>query len=449
MYKINNNQRFGLYLGLGIEANNFILSGFASKLKEENINVIALTNYDSYILDNLLSEYSIDKINICKYNLKQKIRNKIEDKFLSSRRAKLRLNGITPIGWKGNFTKKRNKDYLIGNSLVYSYYKYKTLNENNEHYFDKSLAKFFKEQNITDIVLQSYSAPDVMTLGITANKIGIKVWLMNWGWKDFYINEFIPFSVNGFFTWSEKYLELYKKYNQHLKKGIFYSFGNIGFDSFWDYKPKKELKFYLEKYNLEENTPIVLYTMMNPDVYDKEINIIKSILDGYKDNSIDVSLLLKPNPMDNDTRKFDFLFKEYNNLSVTENLWLYDKEHNFNLMTKEAKEEWMDLLYYCNFTMNVASTVTVESLIMKKPVLNIGFGASKKDNAHILAFGNSDYYKDLFLRDDVNLAKNLDEIYFYSKKYLKSKFKQMLKLNDFLVENNNATKNVVDIILKG
>lgn len=447
MKKSNNKRNFALYFGLGIEANNFILSGFAQKLQETN-DVIALTNYDSEILDSLLTSSKISKINIKNFNLKNKKRNKIEDKFLGSRRAHLRLNGITPIGWRGNFTKKRKKDYLVGNSLVYAFYKNKTIKENSKHYFCKELSEFLKEQKITDIVLQAYSAPDVMTLGITANKIGVNIWLMNWGWKDFYINEFIPFQISGFFTWSEKYLKLYKAYNQHLNSTVFYSFGNIGFDRFWNYTPKKELEYYIKKYNLNRGRPIVLYTMINPDVYAKEINIIKAILDKYRDNNIDVNLLLKPNPMDNDTKKFDFLFKEYKNISVTENLWLYDKKHNFNLMTKEAKEEWMDLIYYSIFTMNVASTVTVESLIMKKPVLNIGFGADQEDNEHILAFGNSDYYKDLFLRDDVNLASNLAEVITYSKKYLKSQPKQKFKLDNFLVENSNATTDVINIILK-
>jgi len=446
---IEENKKFALYLGLGIEANNFILSGFASKLKDKNTDVMALTNYDSEILDSLLTSNNITKVNIKKFNLRTKKRNKIEDKFLSSRRANLRLNGITPIGWRGNFTKKRKKDYLIGNSLVYTFYKNKTIKENKKHYFCEKLSEFLKEQNITDIVLQAYSAPDVITLGITANKLGIKVWLMNWGWKDFYINEFIPFQVNGFFTWSEKYLKLYQKYNKHIESSVFYSFGNIGFDSFWNYTPKKDLEYYSNKYKLDKSKPIVLYTMINPDVYSKEIDIINVILDKYKDNNIDINLLLKPNPMDNDNKKFDFLLKSYENISVAENLWLYDKEHNFNLMTYKAKEEWMDLLYYCSFTMNIASTVTIESLIMNKPVLNIGFGASKKDNEHILAFGNSDYYKDLFLRDDVNLAKNTDELVNLTEIYLNFSSKQKTKIADILVENSKATMNVANIILKG
>jgi hypothetical protein len=56
-------RKFALYIGLGIEANNFMLSGLSTKLKEVG-DVTVLANYDSPILDKLLMAYDVNKKNI-------------------------------------------------------------------------------------------------------------------------------------------------------------------------------------------------------------------------------------------------------------------------------------------------------------------------------------------------------------------------------------------------
>ena len=361
------NRKFGLYISLGIEVNNLILSGLATKLMESG-EVVALVNYDSPTLNKLLNEYDIPKENIADLSLKKQVRNKSENYFLSSRRARLRLNGIIPIGWRGNSTKKHFKDYLIGNNTVYSILNKLASKKNKEHYYNVGLVDFIHKYALTDIVVQSYSSPDVMSLAITAKQTGCKVWVINWGWKNFFINEFVPFKPNGFFTWNTKSKSLYLQFNTNLKSNEIYDFSLPGYDSFFNYKPNHSKEFYSQKYGFSSNKPIIIYTLVNTEVYAYEEKIIEKLIDSLKTNSLNVVLLLKPNPMDKDLTRFDSVVQQNENVVITENMWLYDRENNFNMMTKKAKIEWMDLLYYCEMSMNIPSTVTIESLIMKKPV---------------------------------------------------------------------------------
>ena len=188
---------------------------------------------------------------------------------------------------------------------------------------------------------------------------------------------------------------------------------------------------------------------MNPDVYPNECDIIEGILRKYKDSCLDIAILLKPNPMDNDLGKFDYLLENYDNVFIAENLWLYDKYNNFNLMTIDAKEEWMDLLYYCSFSINVPSTVTAESLIMRKPVINIGYGAIKEDSESIMNFANAHYYIDLIKRNDVILIDESDEIVNISSRILNNEINVSEPLDGFLRMNPNVTNDVVKMLLKG
>jgi len=442
-------RKFGVYISEGIEANNLLLSGLANML-QASTEVIVLVNYDSHVMDNLLNKLNIPKKNIASLELQKQTRSRLENFFFSVRRARLRIKGITPFLWLGNTVQnKRAKDYLIGNYFFYYLFRLLTFNKNESHYFNTGLADFIRKNNLTDIVMQSYSSRDCMSMAITAKKLGCKVWIFNWGWKDFYGNEFIPFIPNGFFTLSAKLKSLYLQFNSHLISANVYDFGSPGYDSLFNYKPRYEKTFYSQKYGFSLDKPIVLYTLVNPKVYADEDQIIDKVIESMRLDGLGVTVLLKPNPMDNDCTRFHRLRDKYSDVIILDNLWLYDKRHNFNLITLEARTEWLDLLYYCDMTMNIPSTVTLESLIINKPVINIGFGYKKEHDAKILVFANAPYYSNLFNRNDVFLAKNFDEVNVLINKVLDKPNRDIMDLGDFITVSNKATMNAVRTILEG
>jgi len=54
-------RKFGLYINLGIEVNNSLLSGLANKLQESG-EVVALVNCDNPLLDKAMKEKIIEKL---------------------------------------------------------------------------------------------------------------------------------------------------------------------------------------------------------------------------------------------------------------------------------------------------------------------------------------------------------------------------------------------------
>lgn len=442
-------RKVGLYISLGIEVNNLVLSGLASKLQTE-ADVVALTNYNSLMLQTLLKPYRIKEENISFCKLKEQTRTVIEGYFLSSRRAHLGIKGIKTFALWKETRNIRLRDYVKGSRLMYSILKYLTFKENRQHYFNPVLAKFLTTNSFTDIVMQGYSAPDMMSIAITAEQMGCKTWVINWGWKDFYINELIPFQPAGFFTWNNRYRKLYLTHNSHIAPEKVFAFGNPAYDSFFNHKPANSLEYYADKYNFDITNPIILYTLINPDAYAEEESMIDQIAQILHQNGLDkVTLLLKPNPMDKTIKRFNKVINHYENVILLDNLWEYDKKNNFNLLTHDAKVEWLDLLFYCQATMNVPSTVTIESLIMKRPVINIGFGALPEDDKKIMRFAEASYYRDLFKRNDVMLAKAAKEVSNMIHQIIAGEINIHEPLETFITETDNATHNVADTILKG
>jgi len=442
-------RKIGLYFRVGIEMGNFILSGLANDLQKKGFEVIILTSQKNHFFDKMLKRYGLKQINIDFLDLDNQKRHNIEKYFLASRRARLRLNGFRTFAYWNDTPKKRFKDYLIGNRLVYEFFRFFTFRKLDKQYYNQKLVNFFKKEHFTDIVLQTYAMPQNMAIAINAKNNGLKVWLMNWGWKDFYINEWVPFMPDKFFVWSQYYKELYLKYNTHIDEKNIISVGNPNFDTHFGYTPKFDLEFYEQKYNISKNKKIFLYAMIHPDVYNDENVLIEGLLKVLSEKLPETHLVLKPNPMDKNLERYQNILNRYNNVSMMENLWNFDKKTDFNLITQEAKDEWLDMIYHSYGMLSIPSTVAIESLILKKPVISIGYGASIKDKELISRFANAEFYKPLFLRSDVVLSHTYEETCNFIELIINNKINVSESLERFIDENGNATQQILCEIEKG
>lgn len=439
-------RKFGLYIRLGTEVRNLIVSGLAEKLKK-NGEIVIITHYKSELLNQLAKKYDLRQEYLPTEKYLRRSRLKIEGYFLSSRRSRLRLKGIKTFKLLKNSPDLSGKDYLKGNYLVYTLFRLITLKFINKNYFINELGDYLIKNKYTDVVMQSYYAPEQMSMGVTANRIGCKVWMTTWSWKEFYINEFIPFQPNGLFVWSKKLKELYARFNTHIDNRAIIPVGNLSYDPFHNYKPCRSVDYYASKYGFTIEQSLILYTLVNPVVYKNEHLIIQKIIKALKIAFIDPPvLLLKPNPMDTTAGRFDFVEQE-KNVVMLDNLWEYDKEANFNTVSEEGNIEWMDLLYYAKMNISIPSTVTIEALLMNIPVINIGFDEKGSKNTSIQYLGKAFFYKDLFTRNDVKLASNIEELIFLIK-HFENEEPAISSLEEYLINSGTATEEAAKFIIK-
>lgn len=434
---------FVIFIFYGIELNNFYYSGFLNQMKK-GTKIFIFTPHTNSEIINKLKETNCEIIYIKLQNRKSGI---FEKYFLSIRRARLRIKGINPIGWQGNTREKKNMDYLIGNIFVYKIIHFIYQKVLLSKYINKELSTVFKKHQITDVIMQSYSSTQSIEIGVTANYSKVKTWLINWSWKDFYTNEYIPFKVNKLFTWNNEYKYLYNKFNKHINLSKIKAIGNPSFDIFHNYKPEKKLTYYSQKYNFDSSKKIILVTLINPKVFPNENVLLKKIFTQIEIKFNDVVFLVKPNPMDSNS---DALKNEFENTNaiILDNLWFYMESLNFNCITNEAKTEWLDLLYYSIGTINIVSTVIIESLLMRKPVININYGNIDSETTFIQKFLKAPYYKKITQREDVLIANDITETVQHIQNILYQKVKVTEGLNKFLENNKNIIQRIISEIYK-
>jgi hypothetical protein len=401
-------RHFGLFVYLGIEFRNYVHSGLSQELLKFS-DVSILSSKQNKILNQEIAEKKLSSIYLPASSFTSRTRQKQEKRFLSIRRASLRKRGDYIFRMMGEDISIRLKDRIIGTKLFYSIFKHLSWRENHTYYFDPEIANIIKSNAITDIVLQSYFTIDNLVMAITAKKMGCRVWVVNWGWKDFYFHEYIPFKPDGFFTWSSALKANYEKFNKHIPTEKIINAGNLSFDKLFNYQPVRDLSYYAEKYGFDRKSKLILYTMVNPVFCSNEQDIVELIYKELKKIDEPIVLLLKPNPMDSKKDRFKGVLRK-GEVIVLENLWVFDKENDFNMLTSEGQNEWLDLIYYSKLNISVASTVTAECLIMKTPVINVLFDHNNERHKEFTRFYNAPFYKRCHNRKDVFACKKSVEV---------------------------------------
>lgn len=423
---------------------NMLFSGLSNELMKK-YPVSIITHQNNERLKSVARENHLEIIDIPKVYL-QKKRLKIEGYFLASRRAKLRLDNNKSFRLMTKAPEARKKDYVLSNKLLYKVLQKITWKKTQKNYYDKQLAECLKKNGITDIIIQGYSTPEAMVIGVTASQLGCKVWVINWSWKDFYINEYIPFKINGFFTWSDELKKNYTSYNKHLDSSMFESIGNLSFDKLYNYQPRRELAYYSKKYGFETDKKIILYSLVIPTLYGDEHKLIHKIYETLENGKLEGKfiLLMKPNPMDKNLTSL-YEMEIPGRLITLENLWEYDSQNDFNMITEEGQTEWLDLIYYSNLNLSVASTVTIEFLIMNKPVINILFDATLQVNEDFKRLYNAPYYSSCKNLKKVKPAKNLMELSDAVISFVRDT-QPNNEINNIIKVDGNSIKHFLDII---
>lgn len=407
----HDHKKYAFIVNFGIEYRNFFLSGLSSEIAKKSNVVVLKRDINSQLFEEYAEQYKLDTANIDR-SLFEKKRHRLESIFQSARQSRMR---IKKIGVFKNYNPKTNqttlKDYLKGNLFVYTVLKILVLKQIKEYYKDSHIEDILQKNNITDIVISGYSSTGNLAFATNALALNLNVWVLVNSWKDFYTNEFIPFDPTGVFVWSEEMKKNYLTFNSHLKSEQFFVSGNPIFDRFHHYSPKQLRNYYEKKYNIPASGSILLYSMLDPDRYPEEIELIKMIGDALvKQYSEELRpiIVIRRNPF-NQSEHIVSYFEGHPCIRVADHYSQRDKVNDFFIQSTEGEDEWMDLLYYSSLNMGAASTVALEAIMLKKPVVTIAFDHLDKSSELLSTMAYTPFYKAILEREDVSLVYSCDE----------------------------------------
>ncbi|MAD43068.1 MAG: hypothetical protein CL623_11855 [Arcobacter sp.] len=403
------NRKFAFIINYGIEYRMYLISGLLEELSKSNQVVVIRRDIENKYFDEYKSIFDFETITLDNRLMNPK-RTKLENIFQSIRQSRIKLLGKTPFK---NYNIKKNKllfkDIIKGNFLTFNIARLFTLKSISKNYSDDELKNILKKGGITDIVISGYSSTCNINFAINSLASNIKVWTFINSWKDYYINDFLPFKANGFFVWSESMKHDFLSTNTHINKNIIYPTGNIVFDRFYNPIISFKREYYQNKYNFKNTDKLFLYCMLDPDRYQDEEKIILLISKKLKETQFDFKILVKKNPFDS-SLKVNHFFKNNEDISVLEHYSQRDKKNDFFIQSINGEKEWIDLLAYSNYILGAASTVALEAIMMKKPVLTICFDKNGNEDRFLKTLCEVDFYKELLKREDIHVSSNTRQL---------------------------------------
>jgi hypothetical protein len=420
-------RKFAILINYGIEYRMFMLSGLCERLKQYGDVIFIKRDIDSKGFEYYTKLCDKPVVTIDK-DIFAKPYSKIDKIFHGIRKARMRLLNIALFhNYSSVRTDKTFKDYILGNKFVYSIVREMTLFNIKRYYNNVKLQQKLIDLEITDILISGYASVGSIIFASNSQKINLSIYLFINSWKDFYINDFLPFKPTKMFVWSEIMKKNYLITNKHLNDSIVKSTGNPVFDRFYNYQHKQELEYYANKYNFDSKSNIFLYAMMDPMRYSGEEKIIELITNRFSQEMDDPFIILvKKNPFDTSIN-VDKYFADNKYVRVLNNYSEHNKDEDFFIQFPEGEQEWGDLLFYCRFTIGAASTVALESLMMKTPVVTIAFGQNGIKDELLIKLAEAPFYKDLINRKMVEVCDDINQCsHIFSKSNIKSQIPNIL-----------------------
>ena len=410
MQKLENNKRvFGIVVLFGFETKNFFGSGLYEQLSKEHKMITLRREFPTENFDEYIDTYNLN-VTVLEKSMLLKQRLKSERLFLSSRRARNRLKNIENFNYFKSDRSIKFSDYILGNYVVQKLLNIIAMSEIAKNYFNEKLEKIFDDHKMTDLLITGYSSPESIALANTAHRSGRNVWLVINSWKDFYVNEQISFTPTKTFVWSQQMKEQLLRSNSHISASDVMVSGNPSFDRFFEYEPVNTKVYYSEKYHFDPVRPLILYSMISPRAYEHEKEVIELINQRlttiYPDEKQRPVMLLRRNPIDETVA--DEKFFSGNNIRYADNYFEGSYANAVFVQLNEGEIEWMDLLYHADINLNVASTVTLEALMMRTPVINIAFDAKGNKDEALIRYSEAPFYVPLHNRKDVIIASTID-----------------------------------------
>jgi len=409
MQKLDNKRVFCLVVLFGFETKNYFESGLFNKLKKEYKVIVLKRNFQSKNFDEFIKKYNLEVIEFDEAQFKNP--TKIQELYIASRKAQQRISGVKNFNYFKADRDIKFSDYILGNCFTNSLLKEFSEYSLDNNAVDKVIEKVYKEYQVTDLLMAGYSSKSAASLARTAQKYGLNIWLTINSWKDFFVNSYIPFTPTKIFSWNKEMKKQILSLNSHINPDSVEVVGNLSFDRFYNYQPVNSIDYYSIKYHFNKKRPIILYTMISPRAYPYEKDIIelinKKLINKFKDEEYRPLIVLRSNPID-ETELIDSYYTG-NNVVYADNYFDASYKDAVFCQLPEGEIEWLDLLYYSKLNINIASTVTLEALLMHKPVINIEFSSSGKKDEELSRYSNAPFYKPLLNREDVSIVDNIDD----------------------------------------
>ena len=274
--------------------------------------------------------------------------------------------------------------------------------------------KMLRENKFDKIIsTMPLSSREEYSLLIAAYTLRIDVSCIIQSWDNVTTKGIFPIKFKEYHVWSDYMKEVTLNEYDTIEQSQVIVSGAPQFDFYkrHDYIMDKAKLFKLM--NLESDNPIIFWTGVAPGVFPNEKIALDIFLDHHQKGILDedVNIIFRPHPVDT-LNKYDDLLTKYPKLIINSSNKGLDEQLTDWHPTRDDMAIFSSILAHCSLNINMLSTITLDSFIFDKPVINIAFDEIEPGHSskRLKAFYELDYYKWIVESNSLKVAYDIDQL---------------------------------------
>lgn len=442
----------------GFAARMLVQTGLLRKLadKGKNIAIVIPDAKDS----NFIELQKHDNIQVYECALKLSL---FDDDYGFKRRYYLEDIKANPVFWEKHihslyYSKSKHPWKRIRPLYYYAIYQLIKLFPSIRHRFARKEKKHLESLEVENLLEQISPSALVSTYPINyleakflyaAEKKGIKKIIHLLSWDNISSKGIFPIKADHYISWGRIMAEEFKSYYQ-ISDDVISICGVPHFDHHINKVKSVET---INRLDLDVKQPILFFAMSSPRFAPYEIEVVEEVATwGYQ-------MIVRPHPQNvtgamADLRWISRLDKLRSDKVVISYPSLQKSKIRWS-MKNEDMDELTDIIYFSALNINSGSTVSIDSLVLNKPVIIAAFDAYRKVKywksvRRLLAYT---HIKKFILLGGAEVASNFEELKKLIDAYLADPSrKQMERENAILAEcfklDGGSTERVVETMMK-
>ena len=296
----------------------------------------------------------------------------------------------------------------------------------SKHKFTKSYFRLLQVDKPNHVFFTHQRPPYVSPFLYAAQQLKIPVSTFIFSWDNLASKGRMLGVFDYFLVWSHLMKQELLYFYPNAKSENVKVVGTPQFEPYVMSKYESTAANFYKKFHLDPNSKTICYSCADVSIGQNDPIVISSIANAIRNNQINenVQLIVRTSPAEDDER-FKTIKEEFPEIIWNVPKWILTRENHAEPWSQRvpSEEDIIDLrsvLEFVDLNINMCSTMSLDFMLLDKPVINTVFGNAKNGLYNDQRFLNYVHFKKVANSGSVSIAKNKEELIVQINEALKS-----------------------------
>lgn len=237
---------------------------------------------------------------------------------------------------------------------------------------NENLAESLKRNTYDALLVMNPFWVQEPLVALEAKKIGISVFSLIPSWDNITTKSRIIYKSDAFLVWSKQRIIELNKYYPESKNIPVVTYGTPQYDVFLKSEYLVDKQLFFNKYQLDFDLPILLFTLGSPLFINSEIDVCLEFCKKSADNGLldKFQVLIRPHPIKDFSEYIPYFTNLHKNIKIQSDVQT-SKSQTIRFQDELMIKNWVSTFRYSDLVVATSSTTLLDASMMNKPHINI------------------------------------------------------------------------------